>query len=181
MRKLAAEALLATMSARYDYDVTYMRDMLRVSPKAFFGFSKLFALSRHREAAPVAALHAAKLVGALAEDCGPCTQLVVKMAREAKVPASDIEALLRRDFENAGADAVLGYRFAEAVAHRLPEEDDLREAVRAAWGDKGVVDLSLAYAVSRLYPMTKAGLGHAKECRRVEIDGRTVDVLKRAA
>ena len=181
MRKAAATALLNVIQARYDYDVTYMKAMLAASPKVFFEFAKLFGLSRHREATPKAAVFAAKLVGALVEDCGPCTQLVVNMAREAKVASADMEAVLRRDAAAMSADAALGFRFAEAIAWRLPEEDEVRDAVRAAWGEKGVIDLSLAFAISRVFPATKAGMGYAKECRRVTVDGRGVDVVKRAA
>lgn len=181
MRKAAAGAMLGLMQARYDYDVSYLKAMLRESPKAFFSFTKIFDVSRHREAAPPAAVFAAKLVGALVEDCGPCTQLVVNMAREAKMAPADIEAVLRRDTEAMSSDTALGFRFAEAIAFRLPEEDEVRDAVRAAWGEKGVIDLSLAFAIARVWPTLKAGMGYAKACRRVTVDGRSVDVLKRAA
>ena len=53
--------------------------------------------SAHREVVPVEASFAAKITGALAEDCGPCTQLVVDMALEAGMAKDQIEAVLRRD------------------------------------------------------------------------------------
>ena len=53
--------------------------------------------ANHREVVPVEASFAAKIVGAMAEDCGPCTQLVVDMALEAGMPKDQIEAVLRRD------------------------------------------------------------------------------------
>lgn len=181
MIRLLIEPWLHRMARRYDYDVTYLTAMLRTSMRGFLKFSKLFDLARHREAAPAAAIHAAKLVGAMAEDCGPCVQLVVNLAREARVDPADINAVLRRDAGAMSPDAALGFRFAEAVAWRLPEEDDLREAVRTTWGDKGVLDLAFALAIGRVFPMTKAAMGYAKACRRVTVDGRAVDVVKRAA
>lgn len=181
MRRTAARALLALMQQRYDYDTSYMRHMLETAPAAFFKFIRIVDVSRHREAAPQAAIFAAKLVGALVEDCGPCTQLVVNMAREARVPAADIAAVLRRDTSAMSAEAALGFRFAEAIAYRLPHEDDARDAVRAAWGEKGLIDLSLALTIARVWPQLKAGLGYAKACRRVTVDGAGVDVVKRAA
>ena len=48
-------------------------------------------------------------------------------------------------------------------------------------GRKGVVDLTLALQLGRMFPMVKAGLGYAKECRRVTVDGQNVDVVKQAA
>lgn len=180
IRTLAARAL-RRMGARYDYDVAYLLFLLDASPKGFFKFAKLFDLARHREVAPTAAVHAAKLVGALVEDCGPCVQLVVNMAVEAKVPATDIAAVLRRDANAMSAEAALGFRFAEAVAYKLASEEEAREAVRAAWGDRGVIDLALALMTGRLFPIAKAGMGYASVCRRVTVGGDGVDVVKRAA
>ncbi|MGE0045288.1 MAG: hypothetical protein AB7J28_01025 [Hyphomonadaceae bacterium] len=178
MRKTIARALLKAMGARYDYDVSYMLAMLETSPKAFDKFAKVFALAQHRESAPKEAVIAAKLVGAMAEDCGPCVQLVVNFGKEQRVAARDIEAVLTRERARMSEAAALGFAFAEALVHRLPHEDEAREAVREAWGDKGVVDLTLACQIGRIFPMVKAGLGYAKECRRVRVDGRDVDVIK---
>jgi hypothetical protein len=86
--------------------------------------------------------------------------------------------VLRRDVGAMNDNVTLGFRFADAILHRRPGEDEVREAVRAEWGDKGVIDLTLALQVGRIFPMVKAGLGYAKECRRVIVDGRPVDVVK---
>ena len=75
----------------------------------------------------------------------------------------------------------LGFRFAKAVCERSAAEDEAREAVRAEWGNQGVIELTFALQVGRLFPMVKAGLGYAKECRRVVVEGRNVDVIKQAA
>jgi hypothetical protein len=172
---------LDAFSARYDYDVGYMRAIHAASPRGFMRFARVSALAMHREAAPKAAWYAAKLVGALAEDCGPCTQLVVNMAREAGVDPAQIEAVLRRDANAMSADTALGFRFAEAVALKLPGAEEAREAVRAQWGEKGLIDLAFALQIGRMFPMVKDALGFAKECRRVEVGGRPIDVVRRAA
>lgn len=174
-------AFVKRMSARYDYDVSYMLAMLDHSPRAFDLFARLFPLAQHRESAPVDAVMAAKLMGAMFEDCGPCTQLVVHFAKEQGVASDQVEAVLQRDVAAMNEDVALAFRFAEAVLERLPHEDDVRECVRVQWGDKGVIDLTLSLQVGRIFPMVKAGLGYAKECRRVEVAGRPVDVVKRAA
>ena len=53
------------------------------------------------------------------------------------------------------------------------------QAVRARWGDKGVIDLAMALQMGRTFPMMKAALGYARECRRVTVDGHQVDVINR--
>jgi hypothetical protein len=162
---------------RYDYDTTYLQAMFREAPSAFWRFALLNVPANHRSAAPVDAWFAAKLVGAVSEDCGPCTQLVVNMARAAGVNGEQLQAVLRRDPGAMGEDVALGFRFATAVIERTEDEDAAREAVVARWGRAGVVDLTLAFAIGRVYPMTKAGLGYAKECRLVVVDGAPVSVV----
>jgi hypothetical protein len=76
---------------------------------------------------------------------------------------------------------VLAFRFADAVVRRSGAEDEAREAVRALWGDRGVIELTLALQIGRIFPMLKAGLGFARECRRVTVGQHNVTVVKQAA
>lgn len=181
MRSWIARRTLRGFAKRYGYDVSYLEMMLNEAPSAFFKFAPLMKASAHSEVVPAEASFAAKIVGALAEDCGPCTQLVVDMALEAGMAKDQIEAVLRRDPRAMNDTTRLAFRFADAVVRRAAEEDEFRDAVRAQWDQKGVIDLTLALQLGRMYPMIKAGLGFAKECRRVTVDGHHVDVVKQAA
>jgi hypothetical protein len=181
MRSWIARHMLRATSKRYGYDTTYLETMLAEAPKAFFKFAPLMKASAHREVVPIEASFAAKISGAMAEDCGPCTQLTVDMALEAGMARDQIEAVLRCDHRAMNAATALGFRFADAVIRRSPDDDACRDAVRAQWGEKGVVDLTMALQMSRVFPMVKAALGYAKECRRVNVGGHDVDVIKQAA
>ena len=181
MRSWIARRGLRAFAKRYGYDVSYLQMMLDQSPAAFFKFASVMKAAAHREAVPIEASFAAKLVGALAEDCGPCTQLVVDMALESGMAKDQIEAVLRRDPRAMNDATTLGFRFADAVVRRSADDEEFRDAVRAQWGQKGLIDLTLALQLGRMFPMVKAGLGYAKECRRVTVDGHNVDVVKQAA
>lgn len=176
-----ARRALRSMSQRYGYDISYLDMMLDASPSAFFKFAPLMFASRHREVVSLDASFAAKITGALAEDCGPCTQLTVDMALEAGMPTEQIGAVLRRDPSAMNSETVLGFRFADAVLHRSGDEDTCRDAVRARWGEKGIIDLTMALQMGRTFPMVKAGLGYARECRQVSVNGQNIDVIKQAA
>jgi hypothetical protein len=180
MRSWIARRILRSASKRYGYDTSYLEMMLKESPSAFFKFVRVAKAAGHREVAPVEASFAAKLAGALAEDCGPCTQLVVDMALEAGMPKDQIEAVLRRDLHSMNSATILGFGFADAVVRRSAD-DEHRNAVRARWGEKGVIDLTMALQMGRMFPMVKSALGYAKECRRVTVGGHNVDVVKQAA
>ena len=60
MRTFLARRALRAFGRRYDYDVSYLAYLLKVSPRGFFGFRPVMALARHREAAPRDAAGAAK-------------------------------------------------------------------------------------------------------------------------
>ncbi|HZR77474.1 hypothetical protein [Bradyrhizobium sp.] len=181
MRSWFARRLLRRFRQQYGYDTSYLDMLLKESPSAFFKFAPLMKASRHREVVPMEASFAAGLTGAKAEDCGPCAQLVVDMALEAGIPKDQIEAVVRRDVRAMSDDVVLAFRFADAVVRRSADEDEHRDAVRAQWGEKGVIDLAFALQMGRMYPMMKAALGYAKECRRISVGGKDIDVIKQAA
>lgn len=181
MREWFARRALDRFAADYHYDVSYMRAMLKASPAAFFKFAAIMRLAAHREAAPVDALYAAKLVGALCEDCGPCVQLVATMARRAGVSDADVEAIVRGDAAAMTADAALGFRFAAALVGKTDDLPAARDAVQERWGEAGLIDLTLGAEVSRIFPMVKAGLGYAQSCERIRIGDKTVCPKKAAA
>jgi hypothetical protein len=181
MRSWIARRTLRAFAKRYGYDVSYLQMMLNQSPSALFKFASVMKAASHREVVPIDASFAAKIVGALAEDCGPCTQLAVDMALEAGMAKDQIEAVLRRDPSAMSDTTRLAFRFADAVVRRSIDDEEFRDAIRARWGQKGVIDLTLALQMGRMFPMVKAGLGYAKECRRVTVDGHNVDVVKQAA
>ena len=181
MRSFIARRMLRSFSKRYGYDTSYVEMVLKESPAAFFKFAPLMKASRHHEVVPLEAAFAAKITGALAEDCGPCTQLTVDMALEAGVPNDQIEAVLRRDVRAMSPDTALGFQFANAIVHRSADDETHRDAVRARWGEKGVIELAMGLQLGRLFPMLKFALGYAKECRRVTVAGHQVDVVKQAA
>ncbi|TQV80926.1 hypothetical protein [Denitrobaculum tricleocarpae] len=181
MRAFFARKALKAFGVHYSYDVSYMLQMLRVSPVAFFRFAALTKVAQHRGAVPREAFYAAKIVGALAEDCGPSVQLAVDMAQEAGMSDRCIQAVLTRDLSAMDVDTVIGFRFADALVKRAPEEDDARAVVRQQWGDAGLVELTLATQIGRIFPMVKTGLGFGKACRKVRVGRHSVVVPGRAA
>jgi hypothetical protein len=169
------------MGRRYDYDASYLLYLLDESPRAFRKFMQASALSRCREHAPVEATLTVTLVATMTEDCGPCTQLLVHYAREAKMATDQIEAVLTGDLAAMNLVVALAYRYADAVLNRRTDVGEVRDSVRSHWGNKGLIDLALSMQGARLYPMIKIALGYALECRRVRLEGRSIEVRKQIA
>jgi hypothetical protein len=66
-------ARIAAFERRYDYDMSYAREMLDANRSAFLKFSRASQIAREGAALPASAIFAAKLATSMAEDCGPCT------------------------------------------------------------------------------------------------------------
>lgn len=147
----------------------YMRDIFRVSRPAFWKFALFRPLSQHRRAASAEAITVAALVGSRSEDCGTCVQITVNIAAKMQVDRAIIQAVLDRAPERLPPDLAEVYRFAEAVVNTETNAAELSGQLKQSLGEETVVDLSLAIATSKLFPVLKRGLGYAVSCSQVEI------------
>ncbi|HEY0845304.1 MAG TPA: hypothetical protein VGE12_08050 [Noviherbaspirillum sp.] len=169
MLKWIARRQLDAFERTFDYDASYMREMLDTSWRGFMRFSAITKLAAYREDVPRDAWHAAKLVATIAEDCGPCTQLGVNMAEAAGVPSSVLRGVLTDDETLMGSDVTLAVRFARAAMAHDQAADDLRERIIGRWGERALLSLALAMTATRVFPAVKYALGHGKACSRVRV------------
>jgi hypothetical protein len=176
LKKLIRSRLAAAERDYGGYDMSYLRDLLDADLGAFMRFSKLIGISQYRRDLPEDAWAAAKIVGTLVEDCGPCTQLMVTMAERANVSADTLRAVLNADDAALNPDVLLTVRFARAVLARDPAADELRDQVVARWGRRGLVTLAFALVSARLFPTLKYALGHGRTCSRVVVGGTALAV-----
>jgi hypothetical protein len=162
----------------WSYDAGYLRDILDADPRALHAFSKVTGIGSYRKDVPLAVHCAAGIVGAMAEDCGPCTQLGIDMAQRAGVDPAVLRAVVARDFHAMPEDVALAARFAEASLRHAPEADELREEVVRRFGTRGLMSLAFAMTAARLYPTLKYAMGHGRSCMRLTIGGETRPVLR---
>lgn len=169
MLRWMARRRLDAFEKTFAYDVSYMREMLDTSRAGFFRFSQVARLSQHREDVPIQAWYAAKMAATLAEDCGPCTQLVVTMAEKDGVSHAVLRGMIENDEAAMGPDAAIAWRFARAAMAHDPQADALREQIEQRWGRRAVLSLALALASSRMFPTVKYALGHGQACSRIRV------------
>ena len=158
----------------WSYDASYMRLVLKVSPASLIKFS-LGTRAPDVRAAPGVALVAAGIVGTLAEDCGPCTQIAVDMAAAHGVSPVILRAIVAGDEAAMGETASLVWRFAHAsLARDMEACDPLRDEIVRRWGEKGLVAIGLSLTAARMYPTLKYALGYGKTCSKVVVAGEDV-------
>lgn len=171
MLRWIAKRRLAAFERTFDYDTTFMRDMVDVSWRGFLRFASVAKLSHHREDVPLEAWYAAKIVALMIEDCGPCTQLNVTMAERDGVQPAVLRGILAGDEAAMGPDAALAFRFARAALAHDGEADRWREQIEARWSQRAVVSLALVMAAARVFPTVKYALGYGHTCTRVRVGG----------
>ena len=173
MIKWALRRWLGKFEREWNYDASYMRDMIEASPRAAWLFSRAAALGQFRRDLPIDAWCAAGITAVRHEDCGPCTQLGVSMAERAGVSPVVLRAVLANN-PDAIPDVALVWKFTRATLAHDAAADEYREAIVKRWGRRALVSVAFAITAARIYPTVKYALGHGKACTRVVVGGTPV-------
>jgi alkylhydroperoxidase family enzyme len=155
---------------RLGVSMDYLRHMYEHAPDAFWKFNKMMPAVQYRQKLPPAPYHVARLVATRHEDCGPCVQIVVNLAKEDGVEPPILKAALAGRVAELPESLQDVYRFAEAVVTASGEDEQYRERLRKVFGEEALVELALAIATARLFPTLKRALGHAQSCSVVKVE-----------
>ena len=161
---------------QWNYDASYLREIIDVSPRAAWRFMNAARLGSYVRDVPIEALVAAGLTAVRSEDCGPCTQLGTAMAERRGVRPEILRAILQEDVAAMPDDVALAWRFTKAVLAHDPAADDYRAVILERWGPRAVVTLAFAITTARIYPTVKYAMGHGHACVRVVVGGTPVAI-----
>ena len=176
MLRRTIQAQLGRMERKLGYDLGYVRYIVDSDVHAFLRLARIRGMTEYCRDVALEIRYAARIVGTLAEDCGPCTQLGVTKAEQDGVSPDVLRAILRGDDAALPSDVRLCVQFSRAVLARDPSADVLREAVLARWGRRGLVTIAFALTSARIFPTLKGALGYAASCARVEVAGSPVQL-----
>jgi hypothetical protein len=172
---------VSTFERQWNYDASYLREIIDASPLAAWRFLNAARLGSYRRDVPIEALVAAGITAVRSEDCGPCTQLATAMAERQGVRAEVLRAILTDDVAAMPDDAALAWRFTKAILAHDPAADDYRAVILERWGPRAVVSLAFAITTARIYPTVKYAMGHGKACIRVVVGGAPVPIDRQRA
>src|SRR3954454_19043901 len=174
MFRWALTKAIDKFEGNWNYDASYLRDIIDASPRAAWLFSRVTALGQFRRDLPIDASFAAGITAVRHEDCGPCTQLAVTMAERAGVSPDVLRAVLGDQASAMPPEVGLVWRFTRATLAHDPLADEYRDAIVDLWGRRALVSLAFAITAARIYPTIKYALGHGKACMRVVVGGTPV-------
>jgi len=147
----------------YSYDTSYMEFMLEAAPEAYGAFSAVQGLSEHRQGLDLDAHFVARVATMRGEECGPCTQLTLRMAVAAGVRRDLLETVIEHPEELPGVLRDV-YAHARSVATGNGVDPDRTQRLRRSLGEQAFVELGLCIAGSSLYPTLKRALGFDAAC-----------------
>ncbi len=171
MLKAFMKRRMRAFGASFGYDAEYLVQMIDADTDAGFALAGLSKATRYKADAPKAAWYAAKIVAAMSEDCGACTQLAVDMASRAGVAPENLRAVVSGNLAKMSTEALIGYRFAKAVLAQGPDIDALRDEIVHRWGRKALGAIALCTVAGRTFPRLRFALGHGESCQTIEIGG----------
>ena len=165
MLRYLIEWRISAMEKQVGASLEYVRHIAKVSLPALNAFGMSRELLRYRRKASASLIHIARIGAVQQEDCGPCLQIVVNLAKKEKTPVEHIRAAVDRKPDALPDDLAEVYRFAAAVASGDSDQSSARDRIRRRHGEEVLVELAMAIASSRLIPTLKRGLGYAESCR----------------
>lgn len=149
--------------------VDYLHHVVDVSPAAFLRFCSIMPFANSRKVLPKEAWFVAQVVAVQQEDCGPCLQITLNLARKSGVDASLLRAALDGNCHELSPEMVDVLKFTRSVTADAGGDDELRETMRKRYGERGLIELSYAIASGRIPPTVKRVLGYAKSCSVVPV------------
>lgn len=179
VQEVAPAGLLESIGqfeAHYGYNADYIREIVTSSQEGAAAYQSALTISQMNQGVPAEAWFTAKIYAVKHEDCGPCLQLVIKMAEEAGVQVKTLEDTLIDNEAALSADASLGYRFAKATMAHDATLQDLREEILGRWGMQALVSLSFAIVSAKIFPTLRTAMGFGQSCQRVMVNGQPVTI-----
>ena len=161
---------LSSEERKLGESIDYLRHILDVSLVAFFRFASIMPFVNSRKTLPPEAWFVAQIVSLQREDCGTCLQIGVNQARQSGVSPALLRSVLDGKCDQLPAELVDVYRFTHSIVAATGDEDDLRQALRQRYGERGLIELAYAIASSRIPSTVKRCLGYAKTCREVTVE-----------
>lgn len=162
-------AHLRTFGELYDYDTTYLRDLVDLSPASYQRFAEAQPMAQPQQKLTREAHAVACIAVMQREDCGACAQLNLRMAVEAGVARELLQLLLDDPASLPGPLADV-YAHAAAVAQGDVADLERVDRLRRDLGDEGFGELAVTITGARIYPTLKRAMGTETHCRKPSLD-----------
>lgn len=165
--------LISRAETRLGVTLDYTRKIAATDLGLLRRYNRIFRVIDPNTHVPAVAYHAARLRGALAADCGTCVEAEINLAKAAGVSPPSVTRIVLGDYTDLPEDVAAVAMLADAVTRDRCDAPDARETVRHAYGEAGLIEVSLAMNGAVMLPGIKRAMGYATACH--------IDMLKKVA
>lgn len=162
-------AWLRDFGAKYQYDVGYMEALLDLSPAAYEAFAAGMGMAEKRAQLPLDAHYVGVISALLADDCGQCTQLNLRIAVEAGVDRATLKQVLEEP-ERLPPTLRLVHDYATQVVKGQNADIGTVGKLRDALGDEAFGELAVNVLGARIYPALRRAMGAETYCPPPSLD-----------
>lgn len=164
MLHMITNHFISKAELRLGVPLEYVRAIAAVSTGLLNRYNRFFGFLDPNKHAPPSAYYVARIRGAMAADCGTCVEIEFNLASQAGVEDKLIAAALRGDPDAMDPQFGAVCQLTDAVVANRIDDPDAREAVIAAYGEAGLIELSYAMNGAALLPGVKRAMGYAVAC-----------------
>lgn len=161
--------MLEGFQAHYDYDTSYMKEMLQVNPKAFETFQNFLPMASFVEKTPKEVIYVVKLTSMKNEDCGQCLQLNVDMAIEAGVDKEIIKEVIFNEGKNLPKELKEVYDFTLAVGNNEEIDSNIYDKINKKYSRDIMTEIALAIASTKIFPTIKRVMNDFHSCSVIQL------------
>ena len=161
--------MLEGYSAHYNYDTSYMKNMLKEAPLAYQTFEGFLPMASYSNKIEKDVFFVAQLTAMKNEDCGTCLQLIVDKEIEAGVDKNIIEDLMFNEGKNLDDELKDVHEFTLAVVSYEEVDKNLYDRMNWTYSKEIMVELSLAIASCKVFPTLKRVLNNFESCSLIKI------------
>ena len=161
--------MLEGFQNHYNYDTSYMKEMLKNAPEAYQTFEAFLPMANFVKEIPLDVLYVAKVTAMKNEDCAACLQLNVDMALEAGINKNIIKEIIYNDGRNLTSELKNIYDFSLIIVQNRNMDEALYDTIISKYSKSVIIELALALASAKIFPTIKRTLNEAESCKLIEI------------
>ena len=157
------QQIIEEFESHYQYDSTYMKDLLKSSPAAYQLFADFLPLAHHREHLSVEDYWLVRISAMQVADCGACLQLNIKMAQEQGLSSTLILSVLNDD-ELLSPQLKQLRSYAQQLVLPAGVDDALMKTMRSRYNYGQLLEFGICVATTVVFPTIKRAIGATQSC-----------------
>ncbi len=164
MLKSIAAFLIRRSETRIGVKLDYAHKIAQTDFGLLMRYNKIFGMIDPNTKVPAIAYHTARLRGAMAADCGTCVEAEINLAKLSNIAPDVIDTVLRGSYDQLSSELAAVAELTDATVRDRIDNSDARDHVISAYGDAGLIELSLAMNGAAMLPGIKRAMGYAVQC-----------------